>query len=43
MVVRGGMGTVTGRLAELAVKAGAEIRTGREVTGIETAGRPRPG
>jgi phytoene dehydrogenase-like protein len=38
MVVRGGMGTVTGRLAELAVKAGAEIRTGCEVTGIETAG-----
>lgn len=38
MVVRGGMGTVTGRLAELAVKAGAEIRTGREVTGIETTG-----
>ena len=38
MVVRGGMGTVTGRLAELAVKAGAEIRTGREVTGIDTTG-----
>jgi phytoene dehydrogenase-like protein len=38
MVVRGGMGTVTTRLAELAVKAGAEIRTGLAVTGIETAG-----
>ena len=43
MVVRGGMGTVTGRLAELAVKAGAEIRTGREVTGIETAGAAATG
>jgi phytoene dehydrogenase-like protein len=38
MVVRGGMGTVTGRLAELAVKAGADIRAGSEVTGIETTG-----
>ena len=43
MVVRGGMGTVTGRLAELAVKAGAEIRTGREVTGIETTGTAATG
>ena len=43
MVVRGGMGTVTGRLAELAVKAGAEIRTGREVTGIETTGAAATG
>jgi phytoene dehydrogenase-like protein len=38
MVVRGGMGTVTTRLAEAAVAAGARIRTGCEVTGIETAG-----
>jgi phytoene dehydrogenase-like protein len=43
MVVRGGMGTVTGRLAELALKAGAEIRTGREVTGIETTGAAATG
>jgi phytoene dehydrogenase-like protein len=38
MVVRGGMGTVTTRLAALAVAAGATIRTGCEVTGIETSG-----
>src|SRR5690606_10177268 len=35
MVVRGGMGTVTQRFAEAAVKAGARIRTGVTVTGIE--------
>ena len=39
MVVRGGMGTVTRRLAELAAGAGATIRTGCEVAAIETAGR----
>ncbi|MEN3356756.1 MAG: hypothetical protein V7637_738 [Mycobacteriales bacterium] len=34
MVVRGGMGTVTARLAELATRAGAQIRLGSEVDGI---------
>jgi phytoene dehydrogenase-like protein len=38
MVVRGGMGTVTTRLAELAVAAGATIRTGVEVTAVLTSG-----
>jgi phytoene dehydrogenase-like protein len=38
MVVRGGMGTVTGRLAELAVKAGAQIRLGTPVDRIEVSG-----
>ena len=38
MVVRGGMGTVTARLAELAVRAGAAIRTGVEVTAVTTEG-----
>jgi phytoene dehydrogenase-like protein len=38
MVVRGGMGTVTRRLAELAAGAGATIRTGCDVAAIETAG-----
>jgi len=38
MVVCGGMGTVTRRLAGLAVAAGARIRTGCEVAAIETAG-----
>lgn len=38
MVVRGGMGTVTTALAQLAVRAGATIRTGCEVTAITTAG-----
>ena len=38
MVVRGGMGTVTTRLAALAVAAGATIRTGCEVTSIQTTG-----
>jgi phytoene dehydrogenase-like protein len=38
MVVRGGMGTVTRRLAGLAAAAGAAIRTGCEVAAIETAG-----
>lgn len=38
MVVRGGMGTVTTRLAALAVAAGATIRTGAEVTAITTSG-----
>ena len=37
MVVRGGMGTVTGRLAELAARAGARIRTGCAADAIETA------
>jgi len=37
MVVRGGMGTVTGRLASLAAGAGATVRTGCEVARIETA------
>lgn len=36
MVVRGGMGTVTERLAEAARRAGAEIRTGSEVASIAT-------
>ncbi|MEO6712053.1 MAG: NAD(P)/FAD-dependent oxidoreductase [Mycobacteriales bacterium] len=34
MVVRGGMGTVSGRLAEQAQKAGARIRTGARVARI---------
>src|SRR5918993_4239319 len=34
MVVRGGMGTVTTRLADLAVRAGARIWTGRSVSSI---------
>jgi phytoene dehydrogenase-like protein len=38
MVVRGGMGTVTTRLARLATAAGARIRTGCEVARVETAG-----
>ncbi len=38
MVVRGGMGTVTSRLASLAAAAGARIRTGCEVARIETSG-----
>jgi phytoene dehydrogenase-like protein len=38
MAVRGGMGTVTTRLAELAVKAGAEIRLGTPVERIEVSG-----
>ena len=38
MVVRGGMGTVTGRLAALAVGAGATIRTGCEVTAVTVSG-----
>jgi len=38
MVVRGGMGTVTGRLAELAAKAGARIRLGTPVDRIEVTG-----
>lgn len=37
MVVRGGMGTVTTRLAELAAQAGARIRTGCEVAAVDTA------
>jgi phytoene dehydrogenase-like protein len=36
MVVRGGMGTVTSRLAELALRAGARIRTGCSVSSITT-------
>ncbi|MFW5926124.1 MAG: phytoene desaturase family protein [Myxococcota bacterium] len=35
MIVRGGMGTVTARLAEAAREAGARIDTGAEVAGIE--------
>ncbi|HYT10466.1 MAG TPA: NAD(P)/FAD-dependent oxidoreductase [Mycobacteriales bacterium] len=38
MVVRGGMGTVTTRLAALATGAGARIRTGREAVRIEMSG-----
>jgi phytoene dehydrogenase-like protein len=38
MVVRGGMGTVTQRLAALATVAGARIRTSCAVEAIETAG-----
>jgi phytoene dehydrogenase-like protein len=36
MIVKGGMGTVTARLAELAQAAGARIHTGEAVTGITT-------
>ena len=35
MIVRGGMGTVTGRLAEAARAAGARIETGRRVADVE--------
>jgi phytoene dehydrogenase-like protein len=38
MVVRGGMGTVTSRLAGLATRAGADIRTGCEVAGVTVEG-----
>ena len=38
MVVRGGMGTVTGSLAALAAAAGARVRTGVEVAAVQTAG-----
>ncbi|MBC7173676.1 MAG: NAD(P)/FAD-dependent oxidoreductase, partial [Polyangiaceae bacterium] len=38
MIVRGGMGTVTSRLAELAEAAGARIDVGRPVTAVETHG-----
>src|SRR5215475_13080578 len=38
MAVRGGMGTFTVRLAELAVKAGAEIRLGTPAERIEVSG-----
>lgn len=38
MVVRGGMGTVTQRLAGLAVSAGARISTGCPAEAIETSG-----
>jgi phytoene dehydrogenase-like protein len=38
MIVKGGMGTVTSRLAELAQKAGARIETGEAVTRIATGG-----
>jgi phytoene dehydrogenase-like protein len=37
MVVRGGMGTVTATIAELAMSAGATIRTGRAVIAIDTS------
>jgi len=39
MIVKGGMGTVTQRLAEAARKAGAKIETGREVVRIENGSR----
>ncbi|MQA78517.1 MAG: FAD-dependent oxidoreductase [Streptosporangiales bacterium] len=38
MIVRGGMGTVTGRLADAARGAGAEITTGTAVAGVRTSG-----
>ena len=38
MVVRGGMGTVTSRLAALAARAGADIRTGCEVAAVSVSG-----
>jgi phytoene dehydrogenase-like protein len=38
MIVRGGMGTVTARLAELATAAGARIEVGRPVVSVETRG-----
>ena len=38
MVVRGGMGTVTARLADLAIRAGARIRVGTQVAAISVAG-----
>jgi phytoene dehydrogenase-like protein len=38
MVVRGGMGTVTSSLAEVAAAAGARIRTGVTVSGIAVEG-----
>lgn len=38
MVVRGGMGTVTGELARAATAAGATIRTGTGITAIEITG-----
>ena len=37
MMVKGGMGTVTSRLAEAAMKAGARIETGRGVSQISVA------
>src|SRR5216684_1580730 len=38
MVVRGGMGTVTQRLARRAIEEGVRIRTGEKVISIETRG-----
>jgi phytoene dehydrogenase-like protein len=38
MMVRGGMGTVTARLAQLAERAGARVRTGAPVARIRVAG-----
>jgi phytoene dehydrogenase-like protein len=37
MVVRGGMGTVTSRLAALAARAGADVRTGCEVAAVSVS------
>ncbi len=38
MIVKGGMGTVTGRIAEAARRHGARIETGRRVTGLRLDG-----
>jgi phytoene dehydrogenase-like protein len=38
MIVRGGMGTVTGALRDAAVRAGAQVHTGSPVTRIAVAG-----
>jgi phytoene dehydrogenase-like protein len=38
MIVKGGMGTVTGRIAEAARRAGASIETGKRVTGLRVDG-----
>lgn len=43
MIVRGGMGTVTQRLAELARRAGAEIRTRAKVVRVLTTGAAASG
>jgi phytoene dehydrogenase-like protein len=38
MIVKGGMGTVTGRIAEAARRAGASIETGKRVVGLRIDG-----
>jgi phytoene dehydrogenase-like protein len=38
MIVKGGMGTVTGRIADAARRAGAVIETGRKVSGLRIDG-----